>query len=87
MADENYIKKLEDPIPPYWGVSDIFINLDLYGVRPSLEIKGKRKYKSCFGALISLIVILLLTAYIILQLLNVFLTIDLVQSQLQNLQS
>ena len=66
MADENNLKKLQDPRPPYWSFSDLFVSIDLYGVSPSLEIHGKREYKSCWGAFISLIVILLLIGYIVL---------------------
>lgn len=66
MADENNLKKLQDPRPPYWSFSDLFVSIDLYGVSPSLEIHGKREYKSCWGAFISLIVILLMIGYIVL---------------------
>ena len=66
MADENYMKKLQDPRPPYWTFSDIFVSIDLFGVTPSLEINGKREYKSCWGAFISLIVILIMILFIVL---------------------
>lgn len=36
----------------------------MFGVRPTLEVKGKRKYKSCWGATISMIAFLYIIVYL-----------------------
>lgn len=51
--------KYEDPPRKrYWSWTDVLVGIDMFGVRPTLEVNGKRKYKSCWGAFISLIAIL-----------------------------
>ena len=47
----------DDPRPPYNHWSDYLLGLDMHGLTPSLEIKGKQKFKTWVGASGSLIAI------------------------------
>ena len=53
-----------DPRPPFSTWRDHFVAFDLYGVRPSLEMNGKRKYKSCWGAFVSALCLLFIAFFI-----------------------
>lgn len=53
-----------DPRPPYFHWTDCLVGIDMFGVRPTLEVKGKRKFKSCWGAFVSFLCILLILLYI-----------------------
>lgn len=52
-----------DPRPPFWTLKDYFLALDMFGVRPTLEINGKRKYKTWCGFMFSLLVIIIVVIY------------------------
>lgn len=60
-----------DPRPPYSRWTDVFVGMDMFGVRPTLEVRGKRKYKSCCGATISFIIILYIIQYIFYQVIEI----------------
>ena len=53
----------DDPRPSFNHWYDIIVGMDMYGETPQLEIKGKRKFKSCFGACWSFIAIIIILAY------------------------
>lgn len=53
----------DDPRPKFGNWYDFFLAIDMYGVTPQLEIKGKRKFKSCFGACWSFVAIVIILAY------------------------
>lgn len=42
----------------------------MFGVRPTLEVNGKRKYKSCWGACISLVAIIIILIFAFFQILE-----------------
>ena len=46
-----------DPRPSFNHWSDFFKWFDMYGFTPSLEYKGKRKYKSWCGVAVSFVVL------------------------------
>jgi hypothetical protein len=59
----------EEPEPKYrrtifehW--SDSFIEMDMFGAAPQLEIRGKKKVKSICGALVSLLSYILIVIYL-----------------------
>ena len=52
-----------DPRAPYTTMQDYLVSIDLYGVEPSLEMRGQREFKSCWGAFVSLIVIIICIIY------------------------
>ena len=56
-----------DPRPPYSHCTDRFLHIDMYGVRPQLEMRGKRKVRSCCGACVSFIAILFIILYTVLK--------------------
>lgn len=39
--------------PPFFTCKDYMVGIDMYGVRPTLEVDGKRQYKTCWGAFVS----------------------------------
>jgi hypothetical protein len=49
--------------PSYWHWSDFFTAIDMFGAVPQLEVRGKRKVKSCCGALVSFLAGLLILFY------------------------
>lgn len=53
----------DDPRPKFGNWYDFFLAIDMFGVTPQLEIKGKRKFKSCFGACWSFLAIIIILAY------------------------
>ena len=53
----------KEPRTKYTHWSDCLLNMDIYGVTPYLEIRGKKKVRSCWGAFISFIVYLLVAIY------------------------
>jgi hypothetical protein len=53
----------DDPRPPFYTWQDCLVAIDIFGYNPALEIRGKRKQKSCWGAFNSFIVILLVFIY------------------------
>ena len=56
--------KYEDPPrQQYWHWKDIFLGMDMFGVRPTMEVKGKRKFKSCCGATVSFFGIIIILVY------------------------
>lgn len=57
----------DDPRPKFGNWYDFFLAIDMYGVTPQLEIKGKRKFKSCFGACWSFLAIIIILAYFFLK--------------------
>ena len=59
-----------DPRRPYWHWTDRLVAADLFGIQPTLEMKGKRKFKSCWGAFISMFTFILIVLYSIYQLLE-----------------
>ena len=52
-----------DPRPPFDHWSDFFKWFDMFGVRPTFEFRGKRKYKSWCGCVISFINIFMLVTF------------------------
>jgi len=61
----------DDPRAPYWHWTDMFVGIDMYGIRPTLEVRGKRQYKSCFGAFISALAYLAIGIFIFYQVMEV----------------
>ena len=57
----------QDPRPSFDHWSDFFKWFDMYGVEPTLEYKGKRKYKSWCGVAISMIVLFWILTFSIFQ--------------------
>ena len=56
--------KYEDPPRQrYWHWTDPLVGMDMFGVRPTLEVNGKRKYKSCWGACISLVAFIVILVF------------------------
>lgn len=53
----------DDPRPSYWHWYDVLLAFDMYGVTPQLEIKGKRKFKTCYGACWSFLAIIIILGY------------------------
>ena len=53
----------DDPRPPYSNWSDYLLGLDMYGVSPTLEIKGKKVYRSWIGAGVSAGLIVVMVLY------------------------
>ena len=52
-----------DPRPSFYNWQDCLVAIDIFGYSPQLEIRGKRKQKSCWGAFFSFIVVLLVFIY------------------------
>ena len=48
----------------YSNWTDFFLFVDMFGATPSLEMKGKRKVKSCCGAFVSLVVMFLMLVFV-----------------------
>ncbi len=57
------IEKEHEPRPPYTHWYDCLLNMDMYGIAPYFELRGKRKVRSCWGAFISFIVYVLIFIY------------------------
>jgi hypothetical protein len=53
----------DDPRPPYDKCGDFFVAIDMYGVTPQIEFRGKKQYKTCWGACCSLFAIIVIVAY------------------------
>ena len=53
----------DDPRPPYGQCNDFFLALDMYGVTPQIEFRGKPRYRTCYGACCSLFAILIILGY------------------------
>jgi hypothetical protein len=53
----------DDPRPPYSNWTDYLLGFDMHGVTPSLEIKGKRKYKTWLGASFSFLAVVVMVVY------------------------
>lgn len=53
----------DDPRPPYNHWTDYLLCLDMHGVTPSLDVKGKRKYKTWVGASFSFVTIVIIITY------------------------
>ena len=63
--------KYEDPPrQKYWHWSDFFVGFDMFGVRPTLEIRGKRKKKSCWGAFVSMVAIGIISVFLLFQIME-----------------
>jgi hypothetical protein len=53
----------DDPRPPYGQCNDFFLALDMYGVTPQIEFRGKKQYKTCWGACCSLFAMIIIVVY------------------------
>ena len=60
----------DPPRQSYWKWTDMVLGFDMFGVRPTLEIHGKRKKKSCWGAFVSMIAILIILVFTLYQVLE-----------------
>ena len=58
----------------------------MFGVRPTLEVKGQRKYRSCWGAFISFLLILFILFYTFFQVLEILKFTDLGQTFISEMQ-
>lgn len=57
----------DPPRQSYWKWTDFLVGFDMFGVRPTLEIHGKRKKKSCWGAFVSIIALLIILVFTLYQ--------------------
>ena len=66
-SDSDYGSEIEEPKSRrknynHWG--DYFLAMDMFSANPGLEMRGKTKVRSCWGAFVSLFVILILLVFI-----------------------
>lgn len=54
--------------PPFFALRDYLIGYDMFGVRPTMEFNGKRKYKSCWGAFVSALMFIFIIFFVIIKL-------------------